>query len=218
MGDYVLKMCRFIPWYFRMLICNIPAKKIKSQWLDQSNCPSLNTFKLLPQTKQQEKKKAQLFARSELKITFKLKISTLSKAIILYSSTSLKDSERITQRSESSLVESLIWTPSYLTTKLKTWNRQLGAWTWGEKEVPMEPSITAEIPIRGRDSGAQPLPSAEFVLQTTSILQILQEWQNLFTTEKRNSHRSWDSKRKMPIHDLLQPAYVLAFQLCITCG
>lgn len=26
MGDYVLKMCKFIPLYFKNAICNIPAK------------------------------------------------------------------------------------------------------------------------------------------------------------------------------------------------
>lgn len=54
MGDYVLKMCKFIPLYFKMLICNIPAKKSSSSAAMYINPITLlwTYFKLLPQTKQ----------------------------------------------------------------------------------------------------------------------------------------------------------------------
>lgn len=90
MGDYVLKMCNFFfSFVLQTVICNVPAKNHTAvlQHLSTqlaSECtpswyPRLNI-----------KKKKKLFPRAEFKITFKLKISTLKKAIILHIETYLR--------------------------------------------------------------------------------------------------------------------------------
>jgi len=83
MGDYVLKMCNFFPLYFKPLSAVFLPKIIAV--LQHVSTPLASGYipSCYPRLNIKEKRK-KLFPRAEFKITFKLKISTLNKAIILH--------------------------------------------------------------------------------------------------------------------------------------
>lgn len=63
MGDYVLKMCEFIPLYFRMLHpCQNPSGRAVRH---RPNCPSLNILQAVtPDETAREKKEAGALSKS----------------------------------------------------------------------------------------------------------------------------------------------------------
>lgn len=69
MGDYVLKMCEFIPLYFKNAICNIPAKNYVAvlQCISVQLPFSEHTSSCYPRLNIKEKKKKALFQEQSSK-------------------------------------------------------------------------------------------------------------------------------------------------------